>query len=129
MNMPTLTPSPMTVPTSFSGGLSGTGLGGGAAGAAGGGAAAGTAGGRRDGENSGRSRVFVSESNGIAHNGLPTDVRVAPSSGLAAVAIGSAVRGWIVVSGVIASNGPISARAEFGKGPHSSAPKTSGTIL
>ena len=65
---PMLPVEPITVPTRLSCGCSGPCAWGGGGG---GGAATATAGGRRDGENTGRSRVAESEPSGTPHNGFP----------------------------------------------------------
>ncbi|MGL3110366.1 hypothetical protein [Bradyrhizobium sp. BR 1432] len=64
------------MPTNDSGGRSiGGGLGGGGGGLVAGTAATAGGGGRRDGEKTGRSRVFDKEVSGIAHSGLALTAR------------------------------------------------------
>jgi hypothetical protein len=76
--------SPITVPSSTSGGRSASGGGVGLGGEAVGAAITGGGGGRRDGEKIGRSRVADKALNGTAHKGLPTGAFEAAS----AVALG-----------------------------------------
>src|SRR5579863_8525325 len=89
MKTPMPRPAPKTVPMSVSCGSGGAGWA-----AGGGGGAVATAaggGGRRDGENSGRSRVADIDLNRIVHNGFPTEVLIGGAwrDALGAATVGS----------------------------------------
>lgn len=85
---PMLPSAPITVPTRLSCGRAGGAATGGGGG--GGGAATRTGGGRRDGENSGRSRVADSVPSGTRHNGFPRAAGSGDRCGAKAAAVAGA---------------------------------------
>jgi hypothetical protein len=93
-------------------------------GGAGGAATIAGGGGRRDGENSGRSRVIDNEFRGIDHSGFPAGAPSAGLSGLEAANAGPAIGGRTVVSSAAPSTGPVAAGFATSERPYAIVPRT-----